>query len=210
MIGSPHGYVGHSEKGILAEKASESSEWIICFDEIEKAHDKLINLLLNLLDEGKVTDNHGNALDFTKSIFVFTSNIGLKGTVGRKQVGFDAGPVSYEEAKEEIQEQFEDKFSPEFRNRIDSVIYFNQLTKKDVAVIVKNQLKKLPIKYSKKVSHFVIDNAFCPQFGARNVKRFIKNNITVRIAEKILEGKEKGPYKIAFKDENVLTLEGAV
>jgi len=210
LIGSPPGYIGHNEKGLLAQKAAESSEWVICFDEIEKAHDKLIDLLLNLLDEGKIMDSHAVELDFSKSLFIFTSNVGLKGTVGRKQVGFDAVPLSYEEAKEEITEQFEEKFSPEFRNRLDSVIYFNQLSKKDVFSIAKNQLKKLPIKYSKKVTDYVVEGAYCPQFGARNIKRFIKNNITVRIAEKILEGKEKGPYKIAFKDENVLTLEGAV
>tara|TARA_R110000751_G_scaffold72882_1_gene147562 strand:+ start:943 stop:2160 length:1218 start_codon:yes stop_codon:yes gene_type:complete len=208
LVGSPPGYIGHNEKGILTEKASQSSEWIICFDEIEKAHDKLIDLLLNLLDEGKITDSHGTELDFEKSIFVFTSNVGLKGNLGRKQVGFDATEVSYEEAKSEIQNEFENKFSPEFRNRLDGVIHFNQLNKSDVSIIAKNHLKKLPIKMSKRLVNYVVDNSFSPEFGARNIKRYIKNNITVKVAEKILDGHQLGPWKIAFSKKNELSLEG--
>lgn len=209
LVGSPPGYIGHNEKGILTEKAAQSSEWIICFDEIEKAHDKLIDLLLNLLDEGNLTDSHGTELDFSKSIFVFTSNVGLKGNLGRKQMGFGATTVDYDQAKGEIQEEFERKFSPEFRNRLDSVIHFNQLSKDSVAIITKNQLKKLPVKMSKKLINYIVDQSYSPEFGARNIKRFIKNNITVKVAEKILDGQQAGPYKIAFSKENELTLEGA-
>lgn len=208
LVGSPPGYIGHNEKGILTERASQSSEWIICFDEIEKAHDKLIDLLLNLLDEGKLTDSHGTELDFSKSIFVFTSNVGLKGNLGRKQMGFGATTVDYNQAKGEIQDEFELKFSPEFRNRLDSVIHFNQLNKNDVAIIAKNQLKKLPVKMSKKLVTYVVEQSYSPEFGARNIKRFIKNNITVKVAEKILDGQQVGPYKIAFSGKNQLTLEG--
>jgi len=208
LIGSPPGYIGHNEKGILSERASESSEWVVLFDEVEKAHSKLLDLLLNLLDEGKLTDNRGAELDFSKSIFLFTSNVGLKGTLGRKQVGFGAEPLKYDEAKGEIQEHFEDKFNPEFRNRLDSVIHFRQLDKSDAVKIAQNQLKKLPVRRSKKLVDFVVKGGYSEEFGARNIKRFIKNNITVRIAEKILEGEEKGPYKISIGKENELTLEG--
>ena len=122
LIGSPPGYIGHNEKGILSERAEKSNEWIIVFDEIEKGHAKLFDLLLNLMDEGVLTDSHGNVLDFTKSVIIFTSNIGMKDNVGQAKVGFSGGKSTYESAKSDIEKAFKDKFSPEFINRLDTVI----------------------------------------------------------------------------------------
>jgi len=200
LIGSPPGYIGHNEKGILSERAEKSNEWVIVFDEIEKAHDKLFDLLLNLMDEGTITDCHGTELDFTNSLLVFTSNIGLKEYVGKNTLGFGETKMTYENSKDKIKEAYKDKFSPEFRNRLDSVIYFNALNKDDAEKIVRLQLKALPIRVSKKLVDFITHNAFSEEYGARNIKRFIKNNISIKIADELLKGDDSTTkYKPLFK-----------
>jgi ATP-dependent Clp protease ATP-binding subunit ClpA len=177
LIGSPPGYIGHNEKGILSERAEKSNEWVIVFDEIEKGHSKLFDLLLNLMDEGTITDSHGTELDFTNSLILFTSNIGLKEYVGKTAVGFGDKKMTYENSRDDIKKVFKDKFSPEFRNRLDSVIYFNALNKDDAE-------KK----------------AFSEEYGARNIKRFIKNNISIKIADELLKGDDSATkYKPLFK-----------
>ena len=199
LIGSPPGYIGHNEKGILSERAEKSNEWVIVFDEIEKAHDKLFDLLLNLMDEGTITDSHGTELDFTNSLLLFTSNIGLKEYVGKNSLGFGETQLTYENSKSAIEDAYKEKFSPEFRNRLDSVIYFNALNKVDAEKIVRLQLKELPIRVTKKLVNFVTDNAFSEEYGARNIKRFIKNNISIKIADEILKGKTCAKYKPLFE-----------
>ena len=199
LIGSPPGYIGHNEKGILSERAEKSNEWVIIFDEIEKAHSKLFDLLLNLMDEGTITDSHGTELDFTNSLLVFTSNIGLNEYVGKDTLGFGENKCTYENSKGQIEKAYKDKFSPEFRNRLDSVIYFNALNKNDAEKIVRLQLKALPIRVSKKLVDFITENAFSEEYGARNIKRFIKNNISIKIADEILKGDESKKYKPLFK-----------
>jgi len=201
LIGSPPGYIGHNEKGILSERAEKSNEWIIVFDEIEKAHSKLFDLLLNLMDEGTITDSHGGQLDFTKSVLIFTSNIGLKECVGKNIVGFGENTkMTYENSKDDIKKIFKDKFSPEFRNRLDSIIYFNSLNKDDAEKIVRLQLKELPIRVTKKLVDFITDQAFSEEYGARNIKRFIKNNISIKIADELLKGDDSSTkYKPLFK-----------
>ena len=198
LIGSPPGYIGHNEKGILSERAEKSNEWVIVFDEIEKAHDKLFDLLLNLMDEGTITDSHGTELDFTNSLLLFTSNIGLKEYVGKNSLGFGETQLTYENSKSAIEDAYKDKFSPEFRNRLDSVIYFNALNKDDAEKIVRLQLKALPIRVTKKLVNFVTENAFSEEYGARNIKRFIKNNISIKIADEILKGDKSVKYKAVF------------
>ena len=198
LIGSPPGYIGHNEKGILSERAEKSNEWVIVFDEIEKAHDKLFDLLLNLMDEGTITDSHGTELDFSNSLLLFTSNIGLKEYVGKNSLGFGETQLTYENSKSAIEDAYKDKFSPEFRNRLDSVIYFNALNKDDAEKIVRLQLKALPIRVTKKLVNFVTENAFSEEYGARNIKRFIKNNISIKIADEILKGDKSVKYKAVF------------
>jgi len=201
LVGSPPGYIGHNEKGILSDRAEKSNEWVIVFDEIEKGHAKLFDLLLNLMDEGTITDSHGTQLDFTKSVIIFTSNIGLKDHVGKQQLGFgENNTTTYESAKGDIEKAFKDRFSPEFINRLDNVIYFNSLNKDDAEKIVRLQLKELPIRVTKKLIDFVTDHAFSEEYGARNIKRFIKNNISIKIADKLLKGDDSSTkYKPLFK-----------
>ena len=207
LIGSPPGYVGHNEKGILSEKAEQSSEWVILFDEIEKAHPKLLNLLLGFLDDGKLMDSHGTELDFTDSLVCFTSNVGIKGNIGKKMLGFGGEVQDYDAAKTIIEREFKDTFSPEFINRLDGVVYFNQLTKVDATAITRINLKTLPVKATKKLVDYVVENSFSPEYGARNIKRFIRNNVTIKIAEKILEAGRTKTYKPVFVDKKFISVE---
>lgn len=207
LIGSPPGYVGHNEKGILTERAAESSEWIIIFDEVEKAHTKMMDLLLGFLDDGMIMDSHGTDLDFTDSIIIFTSNVGLKDTVGKKLLGFGADTQTYEQSKGVIDDQFKTTFTPEFRNRLDSIVYFNGLTKQDAVKIARLQLKELPIRITPKLVSFVVEGGFSEEYGARNLRRFIRNHVTVQIAERILETGKTSKYKSIFSKEGALRIE---
>ena len=204
LIGSPPGYIGHNEKGILTEKAEESSEWVILFDEIEKAHPKFYDLLLNLLDEGSVTDSRGTVLDFSNSIILFTSNVGIHENVGKAQLGFGGDTTEYNSVRTDIEKAYKDKFSPEFRNRLDGLVHFNQLTKEDAGKIAKIQLSKLPLYQSSKLTNYVITNSFSREYGARNIQRFIKNNISVKIADKILSGQRDVKFKALFNKNSFL------
>ena len=191
LIGSPPGYIGFGEKGILSEKAEEGSQWIILFDEIEKASEKLKNLLLGLLDEGTITDNRGSELDFSNSIIIFTSNVGMHDNIGNLNVGFGAEESTYESSMGDIKESFKKEFSPEFINRIDEVVYFNQLNKKDAAKIARLSLKKLPLRVTPSLVKYTVDNSFSTEYGARNIKRFIKNNVTIKIADIMLANTDR-------------------
>jgi ATP-dependent Clp protease ATP-binding subunit ClpA len=187
LIGSPPGYVGHTEKSILAEKADESSRWVFLFDEIEKAHHKFYDFLLSLLDDGTVTDNMGRTLDFTDSIFIFTSNQGMHDLKLGKSLGFDNTEKTYNDAKEDVKESIKKHFPPEFINRVDEFVYFNQLTEKEIRKIVSLELKGIPIKKTKSLLDYVVKGGYSLEYGARNVKRFIKSNVSVVVADAILE-----------------------
>lgn len=188
LIGSPPGYVGHSEKSLLAEKAEQSNSWVFLFDEIEKAHHKLYDFLLSLLDDGTCTDNMGQVLDFTQSIFIFTSNQGMS-EVKREPVGFGRNTnAEVEDAatEETVRKSVKRHFSPEFLNRIDEVVVFKSLTRKDIREIAEIQLEDLPIKATKSLIDFVAENGYSQEYGARNIARFIKNNVSDKIADAIL------------------------
>ena len=190
LIGSPPGYVGHTEKTLLGEKAEESNRWVFLFDEIEKANPKFHDFLLSLLDDGTVTDNMGNELDFTESIFIFTSNQGVTDTkVGETTLGFGSHKVSYSEVQEDILESIKKKFNPEFLNRIDNFIFFKALHPDSVKEIVKLELGGLPIKKTSSLVSYIVKNAYSEEYGARNVRRFIKNKVAVKIADAILNNK---------------------
>ena len=189
LIGAPPGYVGHGEKSMLAEKAEKSNRWVFLFDEIEKAHHKLFDFLLSLLDEGTVCDNLGRELDFSESIFLFTSNQGVSDLRGGKRVGFSEEEVTYEKSKQDVKESIKKKFTPEFMNRIDSFIYFNSLTKENCMQIAKLSLADIPIKKHKILLSYIVDKGYSMQYGARNIKRFVKNAVGVKVADMILHKK---------------------
>lgn len=188
LLGSPPGYIGHSESSLVKEKADQSNRWTIVFDEIEKAHPKLYNILLSLLDTGTLTDNSGNEIDLTDSIFIMTSNCGLK-DLKTKTVGFGSDPSS-EGDKEEIMKSIEATFSPEFRGRVDEFVFFNDLTAEDIKEIAKLALAKYPIKATPEIIDYVIQHGYSEEFGARDIQRVLKRLVGLPLADEILANRQ--------------------
>jgi len=187
LIGSPPGYVGHTDKSLMADKAEKSNKWVILFDEIEKAHTKFYDFLLALLDEGTCTDNMGRVLDFTESIFIFTSNQGVSNIRLGKKLGFSDANVSVSGSQEEIKESVKKKFPAEFMNRIDNYVFFNTLERIHLRKIATLALSNIPVKRYKALLDFIVDNGYSEEYGARNIKRFIKNEVATVIAQMLLE-----------------------
>lgn len=188
LIGSPPGYIGHTEKSLMAEKAETSNRWVFLFDEIEKAHHKLYDFLLSLLDDGTCTDNLGQVLDFSESLFIFTSNKGVKDSK-RRSVGFGDSDPTADEEQQRVTQSVTGHFSPEFLNRIDEIVYFEHLSKADIKRIARLQLENLPIEITEPLLNYVADGGYSREYGARNLARFIKNNVTVKVADAVLHKK---------------------
>ncbi len=195
LLGSPPGYIGHSESSLIKEKADKSSRWTIVFDEIEKAHPKLYNILLSLLDTGTLTDNSGNEINLTDSIFIMTSNCGLK-DLKTETVGFSSDANSAGD-KEQIMKSIEVTFSPEFRGRVDEFVFFNDLTGEDITDIAKLALSKYPIKATPEILGYIIKHGYSEEFGARDIQRVIKRLVGLPLAEEILSNRhpENGSSK---------------
>ena len=202
LIGAPPGYVGSNQKSFFAEKAEKGNRWVFLFDEIEKAHEKLYNLLLSLLDDGTITDSQGVQLDFSRSIFLFTSNQGVR-DLKTKTLSFKQNQ-NEEADKETLRDSLDRMFSPEFRNRIDEFIYFNDLTKDDAKKIAKLNLKEYPVVITDNLLDYIVSNCYSVEYGVRELKRFIKNNVALPIAESILNSPvppSKGDkYQLSIKD----------
>lgn len=188
LIGSPPGYIGHSDKSPLSEKADKSNRWVFLLDEIEKAHDKFFNWLLPLIETGKTYDNCGRLLDFSESIFIFTSNCGVK-DIKESSISFSGKSHSTNSTKEELTKSIKKEFSPEFRNRVDEFVFFNPITRSNAEKIVELHLAKFPIKRTPELIKYVCDNGFSEEYGARELIRFIKKNIAIPLADTILESK---------------------
>lgn len=186
LHGAPPGYIGSGEDSLLKELANKSNNWVILFDEIEKAHDKIYDYILSLLDTGTLMDSKGTILDFSKSIFIFSSNQGISDLKSDTGIGFDRKQVSFEKQKEEVKVSLEKHFKPEFLNRIDEVIYFNELTKDDLKKITKIELKLLPIQITDELLDYVVENGYSAVYGARSIKRFIKKRISSLVADALL------------------------
>ncbi|HIB83914.1 MAG TPA: ATP-dependent Clp protease ATP-binding subunit, partial [Chromatiaceae bacterium] len=189
LIGSPPGYVGHTDKSIMSEKAEKSNRWVILFDEIEKAHHKFYDFLLSLLDDGTCTDNMGRVLDFSESIFIFTSNQGVSDISFGEKLGFGHDIVSVSGSESEIKKSVKKQFPVEFLNRMDNYMFFNTLTRDQVRKIASLALHTIPIKKHKALLNFIVDEGYSEEYGARNIKRFIKNEIAVIVAQALLERK---------------------
>tara|TARA_R110000737_G_scaffold105707_1_gene138689 strand:- start:3784 stop:5235 length:1452 start_codon:yes stop_codon:yes gene_type:complete len=188
LIGAPPGYVGHSESSLLGEKAAISNAWVILFDEIEKANPKFYDFLLSILDDGTCTDNMGNVLDFSKSLFIFTTNVGIQDNrLGETRVGFGKEDIKYEDSRDVIMNSIKRTFNPEFLNRIDHFIFFNRLTEEELTKIAKLEIHHLPVKKTRELISYVLDNSNHAEYGARNIAKFIKNNIATKVADAILK-----------------------
>jgi len=220
LIGSPPGYVGHEEGGQLTEVIRHRPYSLILFDEIEKAHPEIFNLLLQILDNGRLTDSKGKFVNFKNSIIIMTSNVGSQYLRAMSGIGFSA---SGEEKKEEEEENYRgkiknalrDSFRPEFLNRIDEIIIFNPLRPEDIEKIVELQLaqiekrleeKKIKVTIEPAARKYLAKEGFDPEFGARPLRRLIQKLILDTLADKIIRGelKDGGKVKVNFKSDSLV------
>ncbi|MCR5785936.1 MAG: ATP-dependent Clp protease ATP-binding subunit [Eubacterium sp.] len=213
MIGSPPGYVGFDEGGQLSEKVRRNPYSVILFDEIEKAHPDVFNVLLQVLDDGHITDSQGRKVDFKNTVIIMTSNAGAQHIIEPKKLGFgtdkDVEKADYERMKSGVMEEVKRIFKPEFLNRIDETIVFHQLTKDDMTKIVNLLLKTLikrakeqmdiTIKVSPSVKKFIVDEAYDPKYGARPLRRMIQSKIEDSLADELLKGNAKAGDEISVK-----------
>ena len=204
MIGSPPGYVGYDEAGQLTEKIRRKPYSVVLFDEIEKAHPDVMNILLQILDDGRITDAQGREVNFENTVIVMTTNAGSTNTTA--QAGFGSGGV--ETKTEKALSEF---LRPEFINRIDAVITFNPLSREDFAGIVRVMMsdivsvmaeRGIRFEYTDALCEFVIDKSYSRKFGARNMRRFIESNVEDAIAELLISSKGKRPDTLTADVEN--------
>ena len=201
MIGSPPGYVGYDEGGQLSEKVRRNPYSVILFDEIEKAHPDVFNVLLQVLDDGHITDSKGRKVSFKNTIIIMTSNVGAQRIVAPKRLGFDTGSSAskdYDTMKAGVMEEVKRLFKPEFINRIDEIMVFHQLDKKEMMQIVtllctdlsKRAAKQLDIKLviTPAVKKFLVEKHSDQKMGARPLKRAIQTTIEDEMAEELLKG----------------------
>ena len=224
LIGSPPGYVGFEQGGQLTEKVRRKPYSVILFDEIEKAHDDVFNILLQLLDEGQLTDSFGRKINFKNCLIILTSNVGAKElTSFGKSMGFQTDSVisnEEERTRSIIEKALKKKFKPEFLNRLDEIIVFNSLKEEDIHKIIYNELDKLKervlemgynIKINKSAIEFVAKNGYDEAYGARPLNRAIQRYIEDPIADEILSGnfKEGETINITLdKTKNEIVIKG--
>ncbi len=204
IIGSPPGYVGFEEGGQLSEKVRRNPYSVILFDEIEKAHPDVFNILLQVLDDGHITDTQGRKVDFKNTIIIMTSNAGAERIMDPKKLGFGTGDdekADYESMKSSVMEVLKKMFKPEFLNRIDETIVFHALTKKDMADIITIMLKEIQNRIKEQMDitlnvtpaakKYMVEKHYDKKYGARPIRRALQNNIEDKLAEEILESRIK-------------------
>jgi ATP-dependent Clp protease ATP-binding subunit ClpC len=221
LVGAPPGYVGYEEGGQLTERVRRRPYSVLLLDEIEKAHPDVYNILLQIMDEGRLTDSFGRSIDFKNVILIMTSNIGAD--LIKNSGGFGFGKktpdADYEKMKEILQKEVEHHFRPEFLNRVDDTIVFKALTRDDLVTIVDYELAKvfkrliehgLKLELAERAKEFLIDKGYNPEFGARPLRRAIEHYIEDPLSEAVLAGKFHGKnlIRIDVQDEEHLKLEG--
>ena len=203
LVGAPPGYVGYDEGGQLTEAVRRRPYSVILFDEIEKAHHDVFNILLQLLDDGRLTDNQGRTVDFKNTVIIMTSNLGSEFLLD----GVENGEIS-EEAEKKVDFLLKSSFRPEFLNRIDEVVMFKPLTKEDIYKIIELQIillskrletKGITLEVSDAIKDLIIEKSFSEQFGARPIKRFLQNEIETLLAKKLLSGEIKDGSKLLLE-----------
>ena len=209
LIGAPPGYIGYEEGGQLTEKVRRNPYSVVLFDEIEKAHKDVFNLLLQILDEGTLTDSYGRKIDFTNSIIIMTSNIGTK-KISSSKIGF----IEKAKEKSDSDQSFDDikkYFLPEFLNRIDEIVLFNSLSKKDLFKIIDLQLMDLKknlveknnsLRVSRTAKEYLLRDGSHREWGARPLRRLIQNEIENKISNKFIKGTFKHNCLISVKSKN--------
>ena len=200
LIGAPPGYVGYEEGGQLTEKVRRNPYSIVLFDEIEKAHPEVFNLLLQILDDGRLTDSQGRVVDFKNTIIIMTSNLGSEYLLNNET--------------DKVDTLLHQTFKPEFLNRIDEIVYFKPLSKEVQLQIVDKMLNNLSkrleqsyysIVYAPRLKNYILESAYSPKFGARPIKRFIQNEIETVLATYIIQGRlsTKEKYVVDYEDNQI-------
>jgi len=221
LVGSPPGYVGYDEGGQLTEKVRRKPYSVLLFDEIEKAHPDIFNILLQILEDGRLTDSHGRVVDFRNTIIIMTSNVGARTITEPKRLGFsaakDENAKNYEEMKGNVMGELKKTFRPEFLNRIDDIIVFHPLTQdniKEIVVLMLEVLVKrlkqneIEMEVSDEVMAHLAKKGYDPVFGARPLRRAIQSMLEDKLAEEMLEGKVKAgdSIKIEMDKEEVVVI----
>ena len=221
LVGSPPGYVGHEEGGQLTEKVRRKPYSVVLFDEIEKAHEDVWNILLQILEDGVVTDSQGRRVDFKNTVIVMTSNVGAKNITAADtaRLGFDGGEEEnaegrFERIRQAVMAELKRTFRPEFLNRIDETIVFRQLTQEDICAIARRMLDATAVRMADQsialqaeedaVAELARDG-FDPQYGARPLRRAIQTLVEDAVAEKMLDGTltAGGTARVVLRDGKV-------
>jgi ATP-dependent Clp protease ATP-binding subunit ClpC len=200
LVGSPPGYVGYDEGGQLTEKVRRKPYSVILLDEIEKAHPDVFNILLQVLEDGRLTDSKGRTVDFRNTVLIMTSNVGAQSLKSNKYVGFNIqdGKQDYKDMKGKVMEELKRAFRPEFLNRIDEIIVFHSLEKehlKEIVTLMSDQLTKrlkeqdIHIELSLAAKEKIADEGFDPEYGARPLRRAIQKHVEDKLSEELLRGK---------------------
>ena len=222
LIGSPPGYVGFDEGGQLTEKIRRKPYSVILFDEIEKAHPDVMNMLLQILEDGRLTDSQGRTVNFKNTVVIMTSNIGARLITDKKSLGFsqttkgeDNSKKEYEETKKEVMESLKRELRPEFINRIDEIIVFHKLTDEEIGqiidimlneVIKRLEMQKIKIELEPEVKELIASKGIDKNFGARPLRRTIQSVLEDKLAEEILDGnlKKSKPTKVGVKEDKIV------
>ncbi len=226
LIGAPPGYVGFDDGGQLTEKVRRKPYCVILFDEIEKAHPDVMNMLLQILEDGRLTDANGRTVNFKNAVIIMTSNVGARLITDTKTLGFTSGignkdadeQKKYEESKKEVLQELKKQFRPEFINRIDEIIVFHKLNDTEIESIIDIMLKEvterlkqnnMEIKIDKSVKDLIAKKGVDKAYGARPLRRTIQNELEDRLAEEILDGNLKSgdKAKVIAKDNKILVKE---
>lgn len=200
LVGAPPGYIGYDDAGKLTETVRNNPYSVILLDEIEKAHPDVFNILLQVMEDGYITDSKGRNINFRNTIIIMTSNIGIDKLNHIASLGFtkNKDKQSFENTKDKISRDIKKTFKPEFLNRLDNIIIFEPLSKKSIEKITDLELKKLAkrlysnkikVKFNKNIIRFIAQKSYKPEYGAREIRRIIDKYITKKISEKILETK---------------------
>jgi ATP-dependent Clp protease ATP-binding subunit ClpC len=227
LIGAPPGYVGYEEGGQLTERIRRRPYSVVLLDEIEKAHPDVFNMLLQIMEEGRLTDSFGRHVDFKNTIMIMTSNIGAARITHQETFGFQkrSAEVSYEKMKETLKGELENYFRPEFLNRVDEVVVFHKLTHEDLVSIIDLEVAKLAIRLKAKglvleltqeAKDFLIERGTDEKFGARPLRRAIEQYVEDSLSEAMLRGDYDGKSRVVVSVKQpatddalpVLVLEG--
>jgi ATP-dependent Clp protease ATP-binding subunit ClpB len=194
LVGAPPGYVGYEEGGQLTDAVRRKPYSVILFDEMEKAHPEVFNIMLQLLDDGRVTDSKGNVVNFCNTIVIFTSNIGSQDIIDLQ----DSNEIGVQDTiRRRVEKAMKDHFKPEFLNRVDEYVIFNSLSKKNLRSIVKLEVKRLEKRLEERAMHLVLSDdalnhlaniGYDPNYGARPLKRTLQRTLESTVARGILRG----------------------